>query len=157
MNSEEVEKLIKSLNCKNMVKYSLFASEQVFYIYDSVFPRDKIIKKAISEIKKYLKNYPANLDNASLEIADNASRAARYASDYVNHVYHTTRNIKFYAPAYAAYSISSAAYASAYASLFKTDKVIIYSKSAVNTAMSCGKNIKTKIIKYGLTLLKEHA
>jgi hypothetical protein len=118
--------IVRVMTKKQYVAYAIFAAEQVIEIYEKKYPDDKRPRLAIEAAKNYLNNPSAKNKKA---VAD-AAAAAYAAADAA---------YAAYAAAYAAYADAAAytAYAAAYAAY-----------------AAAKKEMKLRILKYGLGLLK---
>jgi hypothetical protein len=144
---EAIKKLIKDkkldwanwgitrlLDKTGRVKYAIYAAKQVIKIYEDKYPNDKRPREAIKAAEQYIKSPTKENANAAAYAA-HAAYAAAYAADAAD-----VANAAYAAyaaadsAAYAAADVANAAYAAAYAAY---------------AAM------KTKIIKYGLSLLNK--
>jgi hypothetical protein len=115
--------IVRVMNYRQYVSYSIFAAEQVIYIYEAKYPADKRPQIAIAAARQCLidpskKNKDAA---AAAYAAADAAAAASYAAYAAAHT----------AAAYAAYAAAAA------------------------DAAADKKDMRVKIINYGISLLKE--
>ena len=143
--------LVRIMTYKQYVSYAVFAAKQVIDIYEKKYPNDKRPRVAIKAAKKCIKN-PTKKNKAA---ADAAAAAAAYAA----------ASYAAYAASYAAYaaaSYSAASYA-AYAAAYAADAAdaaddAAYAADAADDAAYAAdahKEMQTKILNYGLKLIKE--
>ncbi len=117
------------LSRKNRIRYAVFAAEQVLHIFEKKYPSDKRPREAIEAAKVVIKE-----DNAKNKAA------AAYAAAYDAH-----------AAAYA-----HAAYAAAYAyAAYDAAHAAAYAYAAHAAAYAARKDLKLKILEYGIKLLEE--
>ena len=140
--------IVRIMEYKDYVSYTVFAAESVLDIYEEKYPNDKRPRQAIEAAKKCIKNpskenkktayaaayAAARAADAAADAAASAADAAAYAADAA------------YAAAYAAARVASAAaYAAADAAADAAASAAAYAADAA---------IKLKILKYGIKLLE---
>jgi hypothetical protein len=136
--------ITKKFNRVQRVKYAVFAAKKVLSIFEEKYPDDKRPRKAIEAAAKCIKNNTKkNRDAASA--ANAAAYAAAYDAADAN------------AAAYAAYAAYDAA--AAYAAYAAYDAAAAYAADAnaayaAYDAARANKDLKKKIINYGIKLLK---
>jgi hypothetical protein len=125
---------------KQYLKYAVYAARQVLNIYEKEYPNDDRPRKAIEAAKKCIKNdTEKNRDAAYAAYA--AAAAAAAAASYAAYAASAAA-----AASDAAYAANAAASAdAAYASYAAADYAAAYAR----------KNMKIKILNYGIKLLKE--
>jgi hypothetical protein len=133
-----ITRILKKLE---LVKYAVFAAEQVLYLYENKYPDDDRPRKAIEAAKKYI-NDPSS-ENASSAASTSASAAASSAS-----------------ASSAAAAYASAVYASASAAASSASAAAEASSAAASSASAAAEaasnaELKTKIINYGLSLIED--
>ena len=119
--------IIRCMVYKQYVSYAVYAAKQVIDIYEKKYPNDKRPREAIEAAKKCIKN-PSKENNAVAKAAK-AADAADAA----------------YAAAYAA-DAADAAYAA---------KAAKAADAAADAYTYAKKEMKLKILKYGIKLLKD--
>jgi len=130
----------RMMNHDNKIRYAIFAAEQVLSIYEKQHPDDAHPRKAIEAAKKYLADKSEKNKNAA-NAAANAAYAAAYAANTAAYAAYAAAYAANTA-AYAANTAANAAYAAANAAAY-----------AANTAAYAA--MKEKIIRFGLTLIKD--
>ena len=134
--------IVRIMDYKRYVSYAVYAAEQVIDIYEKKYSNDKRPRKAIEAAKKCIKN-PSKENKAAAHAAAYAAYAA-HAAAYAAYAAYAA-----HAAAYAANAAYAAANAAAYAA---------YAAHAANAAYAADNAahaaMKTKILKYGLTLIK---
>ena len=76
--------ITKMLDKDNLIRYAIFAAEQVLDIYEKKYPGDDRPRKAIEAAKEYLKTHSksaAHAASAAASVAARAVDAAVYAAD----------------------------------------------------------------------------
>jgi hypothetical protein len=134
--------IARMLSRNNKIRYAIYAAEQVIGIYKKKYPDDKRPRKAIQAAKAYLKNPTLKNKNAA-----NAAAYAAYAAYAAADAAYAAANAAAYAAAYAAYAAADAANA-AYAA---ADAAYAAANAA---AYAAANEMKLKIIRYGLGLIK---
>jgi hypothetical protein len=124
--------IVKLMTYKQYVRYAVYAAKQVIDIYERKHPDDKRPRKAIQAVQKCIKN------------PSKKNKRAAYAAAYA---------------AYAAYAAAAAAANAAYAAADAANAVV-YAAAAANAAVyaansAAKKEMRIKILKYGLRLLKD--
>jgi hypothetical protein len=132
--------IVRVMNYKQYVGYAVHAAEQTIAIYEKEFPDDDRPRKAIEAAKRCIENPRDENKKSAASDAYAASAAYAAAADYAD-----------YAASYAAYAASAAAYAAAadYADYAASADYAAYAAAAAK------KEMKIKILRYGLQLLKE--
>ncbi len=126
--------ITRLLTHEQQIKYAIYAAEQVIEIYEKKYPDDKRPRNVIDAAKKYLAEPSDGNKHAVAYAAD-----AAIAADAANAAYAAA--IAAASAAYAAYAATSAAASAA-----------AYAAAAAAGAANAAK--KTKIIKYGIELLR---
>lgn len=116
--------------------YAIFAAEQVIEIYENSCPGDDRPRKAIEAAKAVL----VNGNEVNRKIAAAAASAAAYAA-HAHAAAHAA-----YAAAYVAACADDGAYAAAHAA---------YATAHAEDAAADAKEMKIRIINYGISLLKK--
>lgn len=129
--------IVRIMSRKQKLQYAIFAAEQAIEIYEKQYPKDDRPRKAIEAAKAVLKN-----DTKSNR--DAASNAAFVASDVASAAFVASD------AAFAAYAASNAAYATSAASNAASNAAsdAAFADPASYVVM------KTKILKYGISLFK---
>jgi K+-transporting ATPase c subunit len=127
--------IVRVMSYKQYVSYAVFSAEQVIDIYEKQYPDDKCPRNAIEAAKKCIDN--PNAKNKKAAYADAAAYAASTAD---------SADAAAYAAAYAAGSAADAA-ASIAAAAYAADA------AAYAAAYAVKKEMKIKILKYGIKLL----
>ncbi len=146
--------IVRLMNRKQKLQYSIFAAESVIDIYEKKHPNDKRPRKAIEAVKKVLK-YDSKKNRTAAYAAADAAYAAAYAADAAAadaadaYAADATAYAAADAAAYAAYAADAAdayaADATAYAAAYAADA---YAADAAR------KKLQKKIINYGIKLLR---
>ena len=163
------------------VKYAIFAAEQVLHIFEDMYPNDERPRKSLDVAKKYLKlktqntetadaanaayaAYAAYAAAAAAAVDAAAAAAARSAADAATYAAIEAApdaNADAYAAAYAAADAAvDAAAAAANAAYAAVDAAVAApAAAAANAAIEAAaaavkKQLKIKIIEYGISLLK---
>ena len=163
--------IVRILNRKQKIQYAIFAAEQVIDLFEAEYPDDKRPREALEAARAVSKRDTAKnraAADAAAYAAIHAARAARvaaYAAEAASAaaaaVYAASEAA--YAAVYAAYAVYatsavsavSAADAAADAASDAADAVYtVYTAYAVY-ATSATSVMRTKILKYGLTLIEE--
>ena len=133
--------IVRILPRKKMIRYAIFAAEQVIEIFEAEYPDDKRPREAIEAAKAVLKRNTAKNRAAAYAAAEAAADAAADAADAAAEAAAYAAEAAAYVTAYAvAYAARAAAEAAAYATAYAT----AYAARA----------LKEKIIRYGLLLLE---
>ena len=122
-----------------LVRYAIFAAEQVLDIFEKKYTGDNRPRKAIEAAKEYLKTHSKSAADAAYAAAYAARAAANAAANAA------------YAAARAA---ANAAYAAAYAAADAADAAA-YAANAAYAAADAAAELKTKIINSGMQLIGE--
>ena len=130
--------VVQMMNHKQKVHYAIFAAEQVVDIFEKERPGDNRPRDAIKAAKKWTEN------PTSKNAADAASSAADAADAAHAAAYYAAAAAYYAAAAYAAYAAEDAAY---YAAEADAAAVSAY-------AAAVRKELKVKILEYGVSLLK---
>jgi hypothetical protein len=125
--------LTRNFNKKQNVKYAIYAASQVIDIYEKESPEDKRPRQAIEAAKAWLKN-PTKRNRKAASAASEAARAASAAASE--------------AASWAASWAASAARAARAASAASAAR-------AASAASAARAELKLKICKYGIKVLKE--
>jgi len=147
------------MNKKQVVKYAVFAAEQVIEIYEKKYPEDDRPRKAIEAAKAYLKKPCASTKKkaaAYADAADAAAAAADAAADAAYAAAYAADAAAYaYAAAYAAYAYADAADAAA-ADAADAAAAVAAAAAADDAAAYAAadrKEMKVKILRYGFELL----
>jgi hypothetical protein len=160
--------LVRVFNKEENVKYAIFAAEQVIDIYEKKYPTDKRPRKAIEAAKKWV-NEPNEINRAAAAAdaaaADAAYAAAADAADAADAAYaaaadaadaaYAAAAYAYAADAYAAYAYAAAAYAADAAYSADADAADAADAAYAAAADAARKEIRIKILNYGIKLLRE--
>ena len=135
--------IARILNKKQKVGYAIYSAEQVISVFENKYQDDRP-RKAIESAKRYLRNPSKKTKAAAAADADAAYSA--YAATYAAYTAADTAYAAADADAYAA--AAAAAYAANYAAYTAAD-----ADADAATYASARKNMKVKILKYGIKLL----
>ena len=124
--------IVRCMKYKQYVSYAVFAAEQVLPIFEKKYPNDDRPRKAIKAARKCIKN------------PSKANKAYAYASAYAD-------------AAAGAAAAAAYAYASAYAdaSAYASADAAAYAYAAAYASADARKELRIKILKYGIKLLEE--
>ncbi len=125
---------------KQCVIYAVYAAEQVIGIYEKQYPKDNRLRQAIEAAKACIAN-PSKANNSAAWAACSAADSAGSAADLV----------------YSAYWAADSAYWAARSASGSADSAGSAADSAYSAywaACSANAAMKTKILNYGLKLLK---
>jgi hypothetical protein len=145
---------------KQYVSYAVFAAEQIIDIYEQKYPNDKRPRAAIEAAKKCI-TAPTKKNKAA---AANATTAAYAATAYADaaaaaNAYAAAAaaaNAAAYAATYATtYAAAYAATYATYAATYATYAATYATYAATYATYAAEKAIQTKIINYGIRLLKK--
>ena len=128
--------IVRLMDHANVVRYVIFAAEQVIEIYENKYPDDNRPRKAIEAARAYLAN-PSDENKKATHAAAAAAHAAYAAAAAAD-------------AAYAADAAAAAAYAAADAAHAAADAAHAADAAAADAAR---KEIKIRILNYGLTLI----
>jgi hypothetical protein len=123
--------IVRVMEYKEYVSYAVYAAEQGLDIYEEEYPEDMRPRMAIEAAKKCIEN-PSK---------QNKNYAAAYAADA--------------AAAYTAAAAYAAAAATATAAAAAADDATAAAIAAAYAAADARKHMQIKILKYGLSLIKE--
>ena len=147
--------IIRLMSRQQKIQYAVFAAELVLHIYEDTYPRDNRPRKAIEAAKAYLEEPSAQskaIAAAAAAYDDAAAACAAYAAAAINAI--DAAAAYDAAAAAAAYDAAAAAYA-AYAAAAYDDAAYDAAAAAAAAAYAYGNaEIKTKIIDFGLELLR---
>jgi hypothetical protein len=152
--------ITKILNKKQNVMYAVYAAELVLHIYENRYPDDKRPRKAIEAAKNYLSD-AADAAYAAYAAADAAYAAYAVADDAADDAAYAAHAAAYAAAAddaaYAAYAAADdAAHAAAYAAYAAADDAAYAAADAAAADDAADDaDIRTKIIGYGIKLIKE--
>ncbi len=137
------------MNKKQNIKYTIFVAQQELLFFEKEHPNDKRPRKAIQAAKEYLKN-PCK---KTKKRAYTAYYAVTYtiATSAIYAIYTAITTNADYAAAYAAY----AAYAVANAAAANAADSTTNANTANAAYDATANNIKIKIIKKGLNIIKQ--
>lgn len=131
--------IVRMLTRMGKIKYAIFAAEMVLDIYEKKYPDDDKPRLAIEAAKSYE-------SNPSKKTRTDAAKAAAKAAGYATAAAGYAAAAAGYAAKAAGYAAAANAYSSAYAT-----NASAYAAAAHGQATG---KMKTKILKYGLTLIK---
>ena len=150
--------IVRVMTYKQYVSYAIYGAEKVIGIFEKKYPNDNRPRAAINAAKKCIKNptkkNKAAADAAATDAANAAADAAyaaadaAYAADYAAYAAYSAD-----AATYAAYAADAATYAAADAAAdaaYTADAAYAAYPADAATAKT-----KLKILKYGISLLKE--
>jgi hypothetical protein len=123
--------IVRCMEYKECVSYAVYAAEQVIDIFEKKYPNDKRPRKAIEAAKACLDN-PSDENKKAADASAYASASAAYAS------------------ASAAYAAADAAAAYAYAAAYASAAAYAYAAASAYAK----KEMRLKILNYGLQLLE---
>jgi len=135
--------IARILNKKQKIGYAVYAAEQVISVFEDKYPGERP-RKAIESAKSYLRN-PSKKTKAAAD-ADAEAAYSAYAAAYSAYAAADTAYAAADADAYTA--AAAAAYAATYAAYAAADADADAAADA-----SARKNMKVKILKYGIKLL----
>jgi hypothetical protein len=138
--------IVRLMTHDQKIKYAIYAAEKVIDIYEKKYPGDKRPRAAILAAKKYIKHKTPENEKAvcaAADAADAAADAAYAAADAAAYAADAA-----YAAALAAAYAAYAAYAAAYAA-----DAAYAANAAYAAAEAAEKELKIKIINYGIKLL----
>ena len=172
--------IVRVMERKQYMAYAIFSAEQVINIYEKKYPDNDKPRKAINAAKVCMKNdteenrsvanAAANVANDAANAADAAANAAYVATDAA-YVAADAAYVAAAAAAYAAYAAANVAYA-ANAAAFAAYVAANVANAATNAANAAAnaayvtadaanatdaarKEMKIKILNYGIKLLKK--
>jgi hypothetical protein len=139
--------IVRLLDRLNNIRYAVFAAKKVLGLYERKYPSDDRPRRAIEAAKLVIAE--------DTEENRNAANSAAYAANSAAYAAYSSNSA-----AYAAYAASYATYTATYATY-----AVTYSTSAAYAASAAAANaanvsadayaeIKTEIIRYGITLMK---
>ena len=140
--------LVRLLNRKNRIRYAIFAAEQVLHIFEKQYPEDQRPRKAIEAAKRVIEDDSEENRRIAHSAAYNAGSAyIAYSADIASNAYiaHSAASIAADIAADSAYSVYNAYSAARNAAYI----------AAHSVADSAYKEIQTKIVDYGVKLLRE--
>ena len=136
------------LDRKNRIRYAIFAAEQVLHIFEKQYPEDQRPRKAIEAAKRVIEDDSEENRRIAHSAAYNAGSAyIAYSADIASNAYiaHSAASIAADIAADSAYSVYNAYSAARNAAYI----------AAHSVADSAYKEIQTKIVDYGVKLLRE--
>jgi len=134
--------LTRFLSKKDKIRYAIFAAEQVLYLYEKKYPKDKRPREAIQAAKNYLEK--PTLENKKAAAAYAAAAFAAGAAAYATAA--DAADAAAFAAGAAAFT-ADAADAAADAAFAATDAAFAATDAA-------GIKLLSKILEYGITLIK---
>jgi len=145
----------RAMNHTQKVLYGVYAAKQVLRLYENIYPKDHRPRNAIQAALRFVKN-PTKENEETAYAAYAAANAAANAAAYA-------ANAAAYAAAYAAYAAANAAAYAAYAAAnAAANAAYAAANAAANAAYAAyaaayaaNAAMKTKIILYGLRLIKK--
>lgn len=141
------------MNKNQVVRYAIFAAEQVVDIYEGKYPDDKRPRNAIEAAKAYLKN-PCAKTKAAADAAYAAAYTAYVDADSDGSIAAADAAYASYAAADAAVYAGYAAYAAIKAAVNAAVYVAYATTYTVDAAANERRKMQAKILKYGIGLLK---
>lgn len=145
--------IISAIENDNAIRYAIYAAEQVLHIFEFSYPADKRPKNAILAAKKSLK-IKSNITANAAHSAAYAASAAAYSAAYS--VYSAAHSAAYAAAHSAAYAATAAAEAATEAAAYAAYSAAHSATDAATDAdIDAFEKIKTKIINYGIKLLKK--
>ena len=140
--------IVRCMKYKHYVSYAVFAAEQVIDIYEKKYPDNKASRKAIEAAKKCIEN-PSKVNKKAAATAAADAATAAYAA-YAAAADAATA-------AYAAAAAATAAYAAAAAATaaYAADAAAAYAAADAVAYVDARKEMRIKILEYGIGLLKE--
>jgi len=131
--------IVRVMTYKQYVSYAIYGAEKVIGIFEKKYPNDHRPRRAIRAAQKCIKN-PSRKNKAA---ADAAATDAAYAADAADAADAASAAVDYVA--YAAYTAADAADVAAAAD----------AADAAYVAYAATAKTKLKILKYGISLLKE--
>jgi len=152
--------IVRVMTYKQYVSYAIYGAEKVIGIFEKKYPNDNRPRRAIRAAQKCIKN-PSRKNKAAADAAATdaayaaadaayAAADAAYAADYAAYAAYSAD-----AATYAAYAADAATYAAADAAAdaaYTADAAYAAADAAADAATA---KTKLKILKYGISLLKE--
>jgi hypothetical protein len=133
----------KNMTYSQIVRYVVYAAEQVIDIWEKKYPGEDTPREAIRAAKRCLKNSTKKNKDAAADAAADAATLA--AADDVD--------AAALAAAYAAYAAAYVAAYAAYAAAYVAIDAVVHAVIHAAHANAAGAIMKKKILRYGIKLL----